>query len=178
MRTNGLTRSERYQLNKLIAADLVYQVRHGLYAHKKYMQQDDITLVAEIIPNGVFCLFTAWLQYGFTTSVSHRYHVALPRNTKVHIPDYPPVTLYYWSEKIFNLGITAIKKNGKVLKFYDPERAVCDAVKFRNKAGEDVMQEVIKAYLGQKKKNIDKLMQYAKILRVEKILVPYLKVML
>ena len=178
LKTTGLSRVLRYQLDKLIAADRVYKIRHGLYADRKYMQKDEISIVAEIIPNGIFCLFTAWQEYGFTTTVPHQYHIALHRNTKVSVPDYPPVTIYYWSEKVYKLGITVVKKNGKNLNFYDRERSVCDAVKFRNKVGEDIMQEVIKAYLTQKHKNIDKLMQYAKALRVEKILTPYLKAFL
>ena len=178
LKTTGLNRVLRYQLDKLIAADRVYKIRHGLYADRKYMQHDEISIVAEIIPNGVFCLFTAWQEYGFATTVSHQYHIALHRNTKVSVPNYPPVTIYYWSEKIYRLGITVVKKSGKNLNFYDRERSVCDAVKFRNKVGEDIMQEVIKAYLTQKHKNIDKLMQYAKALRVEKILTPYLKAFL
>lgn len=178
LKTNRLSRSSRYELDKLIHAGEVYRVKHGLYAYKGYLGEDETTLVAEMIPNGVFCLFTAWQQYDLTTTVSPEFHVASHRNTKITLPEYPPVAVYYWSDKIYHLGITEIKKENKTLKFYDKERSVCDAVKFRNKIGEDIMQEVIKSYVRQKQKNIDQLMQYAKILRVEKIMTPYLKSLL
>ncbi len=176
--SSGLSRESRYQLEKLIHSGDVFRAKHGLYAHKKYLRKDDKELIAEMIPNGIFCLFTAWQQYGFTTTIAAEYHVALHRKTKISVPDYPPVAIHYWSDKVYDLGITEIKENGTVLKFYDRERSVCDAVKFRNKIGEDIMQEVIKSYFMQKTKNIDRLMQYATTLRVEKILSPYIKSLL
>lgn len=176
--TSGLSRDQRYQLDKLIHSGEVFKARHGLYAYRKYVQKDDKVLLAEMIPQGIFCLFTAWQQYGFTTTVAAEYHVALHRNTKIRTPDYPPVIIHYWSDKVYRLGITEIKEKGRLLKFYDRERSVCDAVKFRNKVGEDIMQEIIKSYCQQKNKNIDKLMQYAATLRVEKTLTPYIKSLL
>ncbi|MGJ7030874.1 type IV toxin-antitoxin system AbiEi family antitoxin domain-containing protein [Niabella hirudinis] len=176
--TSGLSRDLRYQLEKLIDSGKVFKAKHGLYAHKKYLREDDKVLIAEMIPNGVFCLFTAWQQYGFTTTIASEYHVALHRNTKIKTPGYPPIAIHYWSDKVYALGITEIKENGSILKFYDRERSVCDAVKFRNKVGEDIMQEVIKSYFQLKNKDIDRLMQYAVILRVEKILAPYIKSLL
>lgn len=170
--------SMRYHLNKMIASGEVQKVRHGLYFHLAYQQFDERTLVAEMIPNGVFCLFTAWQYFHLSTTVSHQYHIAIHRNTKINLPEYPPVALYYWSDKVYTLGITEIQIAGKAVKCYDKERSVCDAVKFRNKVGEEIMQEVLKAYMKTLDKNMDRLLEYAKILRIEKIILPYLKALI
>lgn len=175
LNTVGLSRELRYQLDKLIRSGDVFRAKQGLYGHRKYVRKDDKIVMAEMIPDGIFCLFTAWYQYGFTTTVPAAYHIALHRNTRISAPDYPPLAVHYWSDKVYNLGITVIKDNGNTLKFYDKERSVCDAVKFRNKVGEDIMQEVLRSYFRQKDKDINQLMHYAALLRVEKIIAPYAK---
>ena len=168
----------RYHLNKMMASGQVYKVRHGLYVHTDYQQYDERVMVAEIVPSGIFCLFTAWHIYELTTTVNYQYHMAVPRSTKINPAPYPPVALYYLSDKVYNLGIVEIQLNDNIVKCYDKERSVCDAVKFRNKTGEDIMQEVIKNYMKMKDKNIDVLLKYARILRVEKLILPYLKALI
>lgn len=68
--------------------------------------------------------------------------------------------------------------DGFKVKVYDVERCVCDAVKFRNKVGIDVCSEIIDNYLSRSGRNISKLMDYARQLRVGNILENYLQVKL
>ena len=67
---------------------------------------------------------------------------------------------------------------GFTFHIYDIERCVCDAVKFRNKVGMDVCSEIINNYLERSDRNISKLMDYARLLRVANILEKYLQVKL
>ena len=53
-----------------------------------------------------------------------------------------------------------------------------DAVKFRNKVGMDVCSEIINNYLERPERNISRLMDYARILRVSATLEKYLEVKL
>lgn len=71
-----------------------------------------------------------------------------------------------------------MKIDGFIIKLYDVERCVCDAVKFRNKVGMDVCSEIISNYLERSERNLSKLMDYAQKLRVETILELYLQVKL
>lgn len=48
----------------------------------------------------------------------------------------------------------------------DIERSVCDAVKYRNKIGIDIMSEIIDNYLHRTDRNLSRLTDYAKKLRV------------
>ena len=68
--------------------------------------------------------------------------------------------------------------DGFNIRLYDVERCVCDAVKFRNKVGMDICSEIINNYLEHPDRNLSKLMDYARRLRVEKILEQYLQVKL
>jgi hypothetical protein len=64
------------------------------------------------------------------------------------------------------------------IRLYGVERCVCDAVKFRNKVGMDVCSEIINNYLERPDRNLSRLMDYARKLRVGKILEQYLQVKL
>ena len=65
-----------------------------------------------------------------------------------------------------------------MVKIYDIEKSVCDAVKYRNKVGMELTSEVIKNYLMLNTRNIDKLVKYAKAMRVYNTLKIYLEVQL
>ena len=67
---------------------------------------------------------------------------------------------------------------GHQVLVYDIEKSVCDAVRFRNKVGLDVMSEILKGYLSRKERNITRLMDYARKLRVGSAMQEYLTVML
>ena len=71
-----------------------------------------------------------------------------------------------------------MKIDGFNIRVYDIERSVCDAVKFRNKVGIDVCSEIISNYLERSNRNLSKLMDYARKLRVGTILEQYLQVKL
>ena len=68
--------------------------------------------------------------------------------------------------------------DGFDIRIYDIERCVCDAVKFRNKIGIDVCSEIINTYLERPDRNLSKLMDHARKLRVGTILEQYLQVKL
>ncbi|MFI3297491.1 MAG: hypothetical protein R3Y59_07675 [bacterium] len=68
--------------------------------------------------------------------------------------------------------------DGYQVEIYNLEKCVCDAVKYRMKIGLDVCTEVIREYLKRKDRNIVRLMEYARIMRVESVISKYLEVIL
>jgi len=168
----------RYHLNKMIESGEVVKIRHSLYVMSSVATYDERELIASMIPEGVFCLFSAWDFHALTTTIPAEHHIALHRNTKSRLPDYPPVKLYLWSKKYYSQGIEKTQVNKSKIKIYGLERSVCDAVKFRNKIGNDIASEVLNSYIKRKDRNIDLLMKYAKNMRMEKIITTYLQAIL
>ena len=93
------------------------------------------------------------------------------------VPVFPPITLCYWEQKYYEMGVMEADVAGHKLRIYDIERSVCDVVRFRNKVGMDVMTEVLRAYLSRKDRNIARLMEYAGKMRMGTIMAHYLNVM-
>ena len=86
--------------------------------------------------------------------------------------------IHYYTDKVLNVGVSQMTIDGFSVNVYDVERCVCDAVKFRNKVGMDVCSEIINNYLERPERNISRLMDYARILRVYATLEKYLEVKL
>lgn len=61
---------------------------------------------------------------------------------------------------------------------YDVERSICDTLRNRNQMDIAIITDAIKNYVKSKSQNIPKLMEYAQILKVDKILKKYLEVLL
>jgi len=167
LKSKDLTfRNQWNHLNKMIDSGDAVRLKRGLYC----IQQKTITgqnrEVAMVVPWGVFCLFTAWQHYDLTTNNPYEYHVAIRREEKIVLPEYPPIKIYRWSDKFYNLGII----ENEQIKIYDIEKSVCDAVRFRNKVGIDIAIEVVKNYVRRKDRNLNKLGQYAQQLRIETIM--------
>lgn len=171
-------RSQFYHLKKLIDIGEVTQIKRGLYRLNSSIGVGELPEVCRIIPPGVICLFSAWQFYKLTTFIPSVHHLTIPGKVKLVLPAYPPLKLYYWKGPSYLLGKTEIMVGGQPICIYDLEKSVCDAIKFRNKVGEDIASEVLKNYLKRNDRNIDLLIKYAHLLRVENILQQNLKVLL
>lgn len=166
------------KLRRLIDEGKVERVKNGIYFMQEatdHPEQIDISLV---VPGGVLCLYSCWAHYELTVQIPQAYHIAIEKSRKVTLPDYPPIQLHYWQKEYYEMGIAQMKMAGYSVNMYDIHKSVCDAVKFRNKIGMETMSEILKNYLKRKDRNLTRLMDYAKKMRVANILKTYLEVQL
>lgn len=157
------------QLLAEVANGNVVRIRNGIYALPEEMAKTMID-VEKIVPGGVVCMYSAWAYYELTTKLPPDICIAIEKKRKVILPDYPPVALYYWSQSVFELGISEREIEGYKVRVYDLEKSVCDAVKFRNKIGIDISSEILKNYLVRSDRNLTRLNEYAKKMRVANIM--------
>lgn len=173
--TQGLTDWQEQQLQAAVRKGEAVRLKNGVYTHWDALA-DTMVDIGIIVPGGILCLWSAWSVYGLTTQIPNAYYVAIERSRKVVLPEYPQFQLMYQSEKLLSIGATQKEIQGYNIPIFDIERSVCDAVKYRNKIGIDVMAEVLQSYLRLPEKNISLLMDYASKLRVRNILNHYLEV--
>ena len=166
-----------YQINALLDSGSIIKLKHGVYK----WQNDEVNEWADLthlVPRGVLCLFTAAFHYELTTFVSSTYHIAIPKKAKMVLPDYPPIHLYYWDTTAFNLGMVETSIQGTTIKIYDLEKTVCDIIRFRNKVGIDIAKEVLINYLKRPDRNLAKLNEYARQLKISTVLSNFLTILL
>ena len=157
---------QRYQLRRMAEENIVKRVKPGVYLLKELASTKTMIDVERIIPEGVLCYYSAWFHYGLTTQVPQLYHIAIVKNRRVTLPEFPPIQLHYWQEKYVLLGKTIQEIEGLNVPITDLEKSVCDAVKFRTKIGMDVSAEILRNYLARSNRDLNKLMRYAKAMRI------------
>lgn len=153
------------QLLAEVAKGNVVRLRNGIYALPDEMAKTMID-VETIVPGGILCMYSAWAYYELTTKLPPSICIAIEKKRKVILPDYPSVSLYYWSNSVLEIGVTKQKIDDYTVRIYDLEKSVCDAVKFRNKIGIDISSEILRNYLKRKDRNLTRLNEYAKRMRV------------
>ncbi len=180
---SGIIRADRdnnTEYRKILAAvkdgELV-RLRNGLYANPDALAGSIVDIDA-IIPGGILCLYSAWSYYNLTTQVPDAFYVAVSRSRKIKLPEFPDIKPVFQRNDLLEIGKAEIEEQGIKVLITDIERSVCDAVKYRNKIGIDVMTEIIDSYLRRTYRNLSKLTEYAKKLRVYSTLHQILQVKL
>lgn len=173
----GISRTMLYNLRD---KGVIEQVTRGVYrlAELPPMGNPDLVTVSLRFPNAVICLISALAFHGLTTQIPHEVSVAVLRDSRMPSLDFPPVGAHKFSEAAFKAGIEEYQVDGVTVRIYSPEKTLVDCFKFRNKIGMDVVLEALKLYKARKKFNLSKVLEYAKICRVEEVMKPYLEVLL
>ncbi len=158
---------------------LLEQISRGRYRLSELpgIENPDFITVASRSPKSVICLVSALSYYELTTQIPSVVSIALIKGSNKPVIDYPPIECYFYSKASFDLGITRIDMNGLSIQIYDIEKTIVDCFKFRNKIGLDVVLEAIKLYKSRENIKLNKLLEYANICRVKKIMIPYLEML-
>lgn len=170
-------RAEYERLRRAERRGDVVKVRHGVYAEPTALLNTMID-VERIVPNGIVCLFTAWMHHQLCTTIPPSFCIAIDAKRKLKIPEELPITIYYWKAENLEFGIEERDISGYRVRITDLERSVCDAVKYRNKIGLDLCSEIIRSYIRKRESNLSRLADYAKKLRIEKVMNSYLEIAL
>ncbi len=127
------------------------------------------------VPAGVVCLISALAFHNLTTQIPHKVYMALPTDVKKPRIDYPPIEVIWLAEKTYFSGMEEHTIEGVKVRIYNREKTVADCFRFRNKIGQDIALEALKDYLRRPDRNIEHLLNYARINRVHNVMMPYLK---
>jgi len=170
----------RRYLRDLINEGVIEKIKQGLYRWKdaKFDVEEELVNVSKIIHHGVICLVSALAYYELTTYTPGEYTIAVGRNYNIKLPDYPPIKLYYFSDKYYMDGIEKIDINGNIIKIYNIEKTICDCLRYGNKISKDIIVESIKEYVKRSDKNISKLMNYAAKARIKDVVQKYMEVLM
>ena len=178
VRLHGMSRENTYR--RIVRAERngkLMRVRKGVYA-LPFAFMDAMIDVESIVPGGVVCLYNAWAFYGLTMVTHPTFCIAVDAKRKIVFTQKQLITLYYWNNQSLTLGVEEVEYSSHKVRMTNAERSVCDAVRYRNKIGEDLCLEIIRNYLKRPDRKIGLMMEYAKALRVGKILGNYLNILM
>jgi predicted transcriptional regulator of viral defense system len=158
-------------------AGRIIELGRGLYrvADASEAEQPDLAVVAARAPNAVVCLISALSYHGITTQIPSSVHLAVPRGSYHGIKLSIPVTVYRFDPKTFHEGMESHRMGGMPLKVYSAARTVVDCFKFRNKLGLDIALEALRLARQRKRVQNRELLHFARQLRVEGPMTPYVQ---
>ena len=89
------------------------------------------------------------------------------------------IKVYTIKKELHDVGIVTMNTPfGNPVPVYDMERTICDLIRSRSGIEMQTFQDALKQYAKRKDKDLRKLMRYAQMFRVEKLLRQYLEVLL
>lgn len=154
------------------------ELSRGLFrvAEAKESRNPDLAVIGARAPDAAVCLISALAFHEVTTQIPSAIHLAVPRGNYHQLKLDPlPVQVYRYDPKTFSAGLETQDLGGVTIKVYNVARTVADCFKFRNKVGLDVALEALRLARERKKLPNRELMHYARLLRVEKVVQPYLQ---
>ena len=167
----------RSVLSKMVKNGELIQCSRGIYMLPDEWE-DEFYLLQQKYKKGIFSHGTALYLLGYSERVPLTFHMTFPTKYNCASLKLENVIVTRVNDNNYELGVsTAETPAGNTVKIYDLERSLCDMMRG---SAEDIqaIQFVMKKYISSKKRDINKLMRYAKQLRVESKVRKYVEVLL
>lgn len=171
----GFTKPSFY---KFIKDNGFEQVAHGVYASQAAWADENYILSLRC-PQAVFSHDEALYHYGLVDREPQRRTITVYTGygTSRLIKD--DISVYTVKKDLLDVGKTLVATSfGHQIPMYDLERTICDLVRNRSKFEIQDYQTALKSYVAKKDKDLNRLMKYAKLFRVDGIIREYMEVML
>lgn len=158
-------------------AGLIEQTSRGLFrlAGLPPLANPDLTLVAKRVPSAVVCLISALAFHELTTQIPHTVQIALRRGSWLPKIEHPPIEMFSYSLESLTCGVEEHFIDGVIVRVFSREKTLADIFKFRNRIGIETATEALRNYARSKRRRFDKLLDFARTCRVEKVMLPYLE---
>jgi predicted transcriptional regulator of viral defense system len=152
-------------LSRMVRKGLIFRVDRGIYI----LQDGDIDeyyFFQKRNKVAIFSYISALYLHEFTDFLPNFIEVTVYNsyNTR-NLGD--NVRKHYVNKSTYNLGIIEKKTIfGNTVKVYDLERTICDLIKHRNKINTEIFVDAVNRYAHYKNKNLRKLYEYAKTMKI------------
>lgn len=156
-------------LKRLIDEGYVEKIKYGYYQWHDERTFSEATIIARLFPDAILCLESALQYYGYTDRTPAAWCLAVDKHsTKSRFKiDYPMVKPHYIPKEQMKLGVEVVSIEDTELKIFNRERVICDCLRQENKMDAEIFNKAMQAYVKDPKKNVPRLMEYAKLLRTE-----------
>lgn len=156
----------RHLIPNFINVGLIRKVAHGLYIDNRLLE-DPYYILQKKNPYAIFSFNTAFHILNLTNRTPYEIDISIPRGKRVR----GNYNIHYVSSNFYDIGIITVKSpSGNPIKVYNAERCICDMYRINRSFDLELQNRIIDYYFHSKEKNIDRLLEYAKIFGIyEKI---------
>ena len=157
-------------IQRMLEAGVIEKVKWGYYHWVEGYGDSEVILINRLFSDAVLCMETALFYYGYSDRNPAEWNITINKNTsrnRTNI-DYPFIKAYRVEPALVTLGEMTGKIDFVDVRIYDRDRTICDVLRNMNKMDKEIFNKAIQGYVKDPKKNIPNLMEYAKVLRVQK----------
>lgn len=168
----------REYLSEFVRQGKLERVAYGVYITSDIWE--DKMLIQQLRKNKmIYSHETALFLHDLTDRDPLSYCVTVPTGYNTSKLKQDGLMVHTIKRELFELGICEEKTSfGNNIRTYNMERTICDIVRDRNQQDAAVMSDALKRYAKRKDKDLNTLMKYSDIFRIEKVLRNYLEVLL
>lgn len=168
----------RYYLSVLLKEKKITRISRGYYSLKNSFA-DNFYIVLSKSKKAVFSDATALYLHNLSDRNPSIYDITVPYSAGNSYKEEKNVNIHYVKKELLDFGLTEMESPfGMKVRVYDVERTICDIIKNKNKMDIEIFTKALKSYSKLKSKDLNKLMRYAKQLKVDKKVREYMEVLI
>ena len=168
----------KYDLYNYIEENKYERVAHGMYVAPDAWE-DENYIISLRCPKAVISHDEALYYYGLVDREPFKHTITIYTGygTARLIKD--GIKVYTVKKELLDVGKTeVISSFGHKIPMYNLERAICDLIRSRSSFEIQDFQTALKSYLKKKDKDLNLLMEYAKLFHIDKRVREYMEVLL
>ena len=155
-------------LAQWLATGRLERLHRGLYrATDRFITHQDLLEAWVAAPYSVVCLISALAFHGLGTQLPGRVYLAVSRTHRAPTLAYPPLEVHHFPAAIFGYGVQHHPIGQRQVPIYSPEKTLADLLRYERFTGRDVFLEGLQHYLKDQRRDLDLLMDAAKVCKVE-----------
>ena len=168
--TNELTNNKiaKIYLTNMVKKGIIRRIKRGYYGLISYIE-DDFYKIYSKSKSVRFSLNTALYLNNLTDRTPLFYNITLPQGYSGALQKEDNVIITYVKKELLDLGVEEVLSPfGMKIKTYNSERTICDIIKYINKMDAEIFAKALNIYVNSNTKNLNRLIEYSKIMNIEK----------
>ncbi len=166
----------REYLRELVGNGELERVAHGVYITPD-IWEDKMMIYQLRKRKLVYSHETALYLHDLTDRDPVNYVATVPHGYNPTRLKKEGLIIHTIKRELLELGVCSKETiYGNQVRTYDMERTICDILRDRNNQDPAIVKDAIKKYLARRDKDLNRLMKFAKLLRIESVLRSYLEV--
>lgn len=151
---------------------------HGVYASPETWEDENYILSLRC-PQGVLSHDEALYYHGLTDREPLQKTITIYTGYGTSRMVADEIKVFTVKKELLDIGKEIVKTSyGHDIPLYNRERTICDLIRSKNRFEIQDFQTALKTYIMGKNKNLNRLMEYAKLFHVDKKIREYMEVLL
>lgn len=168
----------KHALYNFIRDNRFEKAAHGVYASPETWKDENYILSLRC-PQGVLSHDEALYYHGLTDREPLQKTITIYTGYGTSRMVADGIKVFTVKKELLDIGKEIVKTSyGHDIPLYNRERTICDLIRSRNRFEIQDFQTALKTYIMGKNKNLNRLMEYAKLFHVDKKIREYMEVLL